>query len=1047
MTDRQNFPAWTDTGRRKIAAARRESEFTPALRNFAFSDYASATNGGTSVIELIGPIVIGEGCLIVTGYQDLLSALSIIMEVRPGITFEAPGSIRILFGTNTDNLRFLTGPRQPLPEHVKRHYTLQTGVFVRDTRDLRALQARDALRSGAISIRIFDEARAEKDLGRPAGMMHANLFLNDEFAVAGSANFSRHGMASNIEFADRAMAGTAPAHEERRKAGETFWSWGVDWNDETLEILDRLLRDVSPKEALGRALDELTGFQAWRPASSEMGPEHEDLVYAAAQSVYEHGLALLAVPAGAQRSLIGRAVGSLIADMYERCVMRDDGASARRQGALALVNPAAEEAWRRGRRGALRILPANSEKGLIASEVDAVAAIVLEEGEQGTGRPLAAEEPKHLLPAGGAHWTAAMLPPLPSGLSVEPALDLVETAGGPAMSDELAAALIRAGNPLFPGRTGKRPKKSAAKQEEAQADLAAMLSPLRATLKGKSLSPEHSAIRVRPTTAVRAQLDRIKDCLTEILSADAEAAASRQAARDLVAGLATSVEAARNAWDSNLASRLGVGSEPSAANQGMLPMFALAGEKPTSDAVEQLRSALFSRDLDGLDRFRLEKLLGDCAAPGKVAIVAESAKDAEVLAVAVGEVDDRPSMYLCPRGQAKTTSEHCDLVVAAGETIGHRSALRGNARDARDFLEGSSEGAVLVLERKDLACLDLSRLDTLWLLSATPDLKSMAALTSFIADRQTRSGSPSLKCLVLEGLPLAASGAALDRSFKAATMAGTEGRFGVELVCPAAVLRCMSEMVGETHNGHLLDEIEAMRQLVGRSNGARDVRGAELTVLRGVPTPFTAYVLAGKTGRRGEPFMPPRLLVVKQGEEGDELIRGQIPALALLRSAFSTVGSSNSSEAGGARDETLETISRHLAHITHWDVRPERVRALLSSLAGFMDGAPMECDGASVLGDLTLPSLELVADRWASHLAPVAARLRASAEEKRQKKGLHDPLLDISQVERAIRDRPSWEVDGIKADMAELIEDLRFADREKVKTIQDRVVVVIRALP
>jgi hypothetical protein len=1046
MTEPEKFPAWTDTGRRMIAGAHRDSEFGSALRNFTFSDYASATNGGTSVIELIGPIVIGEGCLIVTGYQDLLSALSIIMEVRPGITFEAPGSIRILFGTNTDNLRFLTGPRQALPEHVKRHYTLQTGVFVRDTRDLRALQAREAIRSGAISIRIFDEEKAQKDLGRPAGMMHANLFLNDEFAVAGSANFSRHGMASNIEFADRAMAGSSPAHEERRKAGESFWSWGVDWNGETIEILDRLLREVSPQEALGRTLEELLGFQAWRTASSEMSSEQEDLVYAAAQSVYEHGLALLTLPPGASRSLVGRSLGAMVGDMYERCVMRDDGPSSRRQGALALVEPASEASWRRGRRGALRILPTSAEKGLIASEVDAVAAILVEEAEHGAGRLISHKEPSHILPPNGAHWVAAMMADLPGGLAAEPALELIETAGGPAMGHELAEELMRSGSPLFPTRTGKRAKKSGPKQEEAQASLLEALGPMRATLNKEMFAPKYTAIRFKPGPAIQAQMKNIEACLGEALEAEEGRDEVISAATDLTRCLAVSIKAARQAWDDGLASRLAAAPGGTASSQGMLPMFAASQKASDSDAADRLRDALFSRELDGLDRARLETVFKAASKPGRIALIAETEEEAACLARAADVMEDRQVLHLGDQAGAIPSESEADHVVAAGETIGRRAVLHCKSSDVETHLSESEDGCILILKRQDLFGLDLSLLHEIVLMSAAPNLKAMACLADFFGERQSRGKAPLLKCLVMEGLPFAGSKAAIDKAFKAASLGGCEGRIGPDLVCPDAVLGRLAGSSRARQGRHLVDEIEALRPFVGSACAAPDARGAELAVLSGVAQPFTAYVLAGKTGRRGEPFMPPRLVVVKQGEKGDEIVRGQIPALALVRSAFAD-GNAPADKAGVNRSDTLETISRHLAQITHWDVRPERVRVLLSSLASFMNGTPMECDGASVLGDLTLPSLELVADRWATHLFPIAGRLRATSEDRRAQKGLYDPLLDISQVERAIRERPGWEVEGVKSDMSELIEDLRFADREKVKTIQDRVVVVIRALP
>jgi hypothetical protein len=43
------------------------------------------------VLSLLAPMLGRERCLLVTGYQDFLSAMSILVELRPGIAEEKAG--------------------------------------------------------------------------------------------------------------------------------------------------------------------------------------------------------------------------------------------------------------------------------------------------------------------------------------------------------------------------------------------------------------------------------------------------------------------------------------------------------------------------------------------------------------------------------------------------------------------------------------------------------------------------------------------------------------------------------------------------------------------------------------------------------------------------------------------------------------------------------------------------------------------------------------------------------------------------------------------
>jgi phosphatidylserine/phosphatidylglycerophosphate/cardiolipin synthase-like enzyme len=188
--------------------------------------------------------------------------MSILVELRPGIAEEKEGAIRLIFGTNTDTTRDF-GRGRPLAEEARRHYLGRSGLSLDHEGDLKAVRARDAIASGAITLRVYDRDRAATQLGRAVPMMHAKAYIGESLAVIGSANFSRAGLRHNLEIVE-AIRPSEDSFAARRAWAERTWECGTDWRAEALEILDGLLRLVSPEEAASRMLAEMTGFRPWR---------------------------------------------------------------------------------------------------------------------------------------------------------------------------------------------------------------------------------------------------------------------------------------------------------------------------------------------------------------------------------------------------------------------------------------------------------------------------------------------------------------------------------------------------------------------------------------------------------------------------------------------------------------------------------------------------------------------------------------------------------------------------------------------------------------
>lgn len=120
--------------------------------------YESATNVGRQVIEIVRPHLATGACLIVTGYQDFFSSLSIILREIPDISARDGAHIRIAFGIDTGNAPGFAGRGRTIGEAVKAHFLSQRGLAVEDAADLQAILAADAIRAGVIDLRVFDLA-------------------------------------------------------------------------------------------------------------------------------------------------------------------------------------------------------------------------------------------------------------------------------------------------------------------------------------------------------------------------------------------------------------------------------------------------------------------------------------------------------------------------------------------------------------------------------------------------------------------------------------------------------------------------------------------------------------------------------------------------------------------------------------------------------------------------------------------------------------------------------------------------------------------------
>ena len=314
------------------------------------------TNIDRPVINLYRPHIVSGDCLIVTGYQDFLSSLAILMKEVPELKEPEGDSmvrIRISFGIDTANAQRLAKPK-PVKEEMKLYWLERSGLQVEDDDDLLAVLAQQAILAGKIELRVFDPVLAREKLGITGDRrMHSKIVSSPKGAVAGSANFSKSGLYSNIEYADGLDTGSHELQLERTKAAEQIWEVSTDWKNEALEILDKLIKPVTAEDAMARMISEQKGFEPWITGNRKDITSHtlyeyqQELTYEACSITYDHGITFVEAPTGSGKTEIGCHIAEALSETFTRVIPRSPIHGVARKNAVVIAPPKVIPSWKK----------------------------------------------------------------------------------------------------------------------------------------------------------------------------------------------------------------------------------------------------------------------------------------------------------------------------------------------------------------------------------------------------------------------------------------------------------------------------------------------------------------------------------------------------------------------------------------------------------------------------------------------------------------------------------------------------------------------------
>jgi hypothetical protein len=193
--------------------------------------------------ELYPDLRAADEVLIIAGFASLQNLCEFI-----GRSGDRPAQVRIVFGSEPFIGRegWIDDSTEWLSQEV-RDYWLERGISIRHASSV--LATIEALRTQRLNSRI-----AARSPGQ-----HAKMAIAGRVAVIGSSNFTEPGLGRQLEANVRLGPDDRDRErvDEARRLAEIYWKLARPFDQELLELLERMLCKVTWQEALARACAEL----------------------------------------------------------------------------------------------------------------------------------------------------------------------------------------------------------------------------------------------------------------------------------------------------------------------------------------------------------------------------------------------------------------------------------------------------------------------------------------------------------------------------------------------------------------------------------------------------------------------------------------------------------------------------------------------------------------------------------------------------------------------------------------------------------------------
>ncbi len=199
----------------------------------------------------------------------------------------------------------------------------------------------ELIKNGSVDFRILEK-------------LHAKIYIGENHAILGSSNFSQSGLKYQFEGNFRvSKEQNEYDYNEQKKLAEYYFSKGKDYNEGIIKLLNRLLRYVTWKEALARAIAELTEGE-WLKEYPEFlkllidlkPPLWKTQIEAIGQALYimdNNGSLLIADPTGSGKTRLGAVLQACI---INRLWLRGGGFGIQNTNTLLICPPQVQDNWK-----------------------------------------------------------------------------------------------------------------------------------------------------------------------------------------------------------------------------------------------------------------------------------------------------------------------------------------------------------------------------------------------------------------------------------------------------------------------------------------------------------------------------------------------------------------------------------------------------------------------------------------------------------------------------------------------------------------------------
>ncbi len=191
---------------------------------------------------LLKDIKASSNYLIVTGFTSLAN----LIEIFGTQDYFSLQNLKVVLGFEPELIARKKWPTYNLATEVK-NYWLRQGI---------------SIVLGGVILNLIDNIQRKRFDFRLLDKLHAKIYVGDHHAILGSANFSKNGITkqqeANIRVAVAADEKEAYQYNKTKLLAENFYDLADDYNERLIDLLNKLLKDVTWQEALARAVAEVT---------------------------------------------------------------------------------------------------------------------------------------------------------------------------------------------------------------------------------------------------------------------------------------------------------------------------------------------------------------------------------------------------------------------------------------------------------------------------------------------------------------------------------------------------------------------------------------------------------------------------------------------------------------------------------------------------------------------------------------------------------------------------------------------------------------------